>query len=652
MGFGAPRREAGGCRAGGASRGAFSRTLPGARGLGKPGGEGRARDAGNGARFVRYALFARPVSSVDRPPNSRLPTITVKGPKRLYLGLNDLSGPVPYKFGRLSSLEMLDLTGNAAMSGPLPTSMTLLGRLEELGAGGTKLCVPSDAAFQSWLETVHKRRIASCNNGDPAAAYLVQAVQSRVFPVPLVAGERALLRVFPTAARATNAGLPRVRARFFVADREVHSVEIAGTSVPIPTEVDESDLRTSLAAEIPGAAVQPGLEFVVEVDPDGALDASLGVAGRIPAAGRLAVEVRAIPPLDLTLIPFVWTGTHDSTVVATVAAMVADPEGHELLEPTRTLLPVGELDIKGREPVVVTSNNAFSVLHRVRAIRALEGGRGRYMGLMAWPTEGAAGVANLWESMSIPRASTIAHELGHMMKLWHAPCGVSGDPLFPYADGSIGVWGYDFGEGVLVAPQRPDVMSYCRDGYWISDYHRAGALRYRAFNERREMVAAPTTSILLWGGVTAGVPFLEPSFVVDAPALLPDSTGPYRVALQGPDGEELHVLRFAMTDVFDHDGARAFAFVLPLEAEWRGRIARVAFSGPEGAATMGPEDARPMTILRDASNGRVRGFLTGADIEFAAAVIQASGAPGAPSDRASMRTLSSRGIPAEWSWRR
>ncbi len=574
--------------------------------------------------------------------------------ERLFLDLNDFSGPVPEEFGRLSSLRALSLTGNAAMAGPLPDSLTRLDRLEELLAVGTDLCVPADSAFLSWLETVHKRRVDPCAGADPPAAYLAQTVQSRVFPVPLVAGERALLRVFPTAARATNAGLPRVRARFFVADREVHGVEIAGTSVPIPTAVDESDLAASLSAEIPGSAVQPGLEFVVDVDPDGALDASLGVAARIPAAGRIAVEVRAMPPLDLTLIPFVWTATHDSTVADAVAAVVADPEGHELLEPTRTLLPVGELDVKGHEPVVVSSNDAFDVLLRTRAIRALEGGRGRYMGWMAEPVHGASGVAHpsLMESMSIPEASVVAHELGHNMNLGHAPCGVFGDPSYPHADGSIGVWGYDFGEGALVAPSKPDVMSYCLDSYWISDYHLANALRYRAFAEPRSVAASPAPSILLWGGVTAdGAPFLEPSFVFDAPALLPDSAGPYRVVLHGPDGEALRSLRFAMADVFDRDGARGFAFVLPLEAEWRGRVARVAFSGPEGAATMGAEDARPMAILLDASDGTVRGFLTGADAESAAAALQADREPGGPSGRTPVEALSSRGVPAGWAWR-
>ena len=104
------------------------------------------------------------------------------------------------------------------------------------------LCAPADTAFQTWLDRVFKRRIAPCVAGNPPAAYVIQTVQSQTFPVPLVAGEKALLRVFPTAGQATSVGIPDVRARFYVNGRETHAVDIPGKATPIPTEVDESSL--------------------------------------------------------------------------------------------------------------------------------------------------------------------------------------------------------------------------------------------------------------------------------------------------------------------------------------------------------------------------------------------------------------------------
>uniref|UniRef100_UPI003AF2AD9B Ig-like domain-containing protein n=1 Tax=Candidatus Palauibacter sp. TaxID=3101350 RepID=UPI003AF2AD9B len=220
--------------------------------------------------------------------------------EELLLDNNDLSGPVPTEFAALSGLVELSLTNNRSMAGPLPMGLTALAGLGVLLTGGTGLCAPSDAGFLAWLEGVRKRRVNMCAEGDPPAAYLTQAVQSRKFPVPLVAGEKALLRVFPTAERATSEGIPPVRARFYLDGQETHVEDISGRSTSIPTEVYEGDLSKSANREIPGSVVQPGLEMVIEVDPDGTLDPRLGVARRIPETGRLAVEVQALPTLDLT----------------------------------------------------------------------------------------------------------------------------------------------------------------------------------------------------------------------------------------------------------------------------------------------------------------------------------------------------------------
>ena len=61
------------------------------------------------------------------------------------------------------------------------------------------------------------------------------------------------------------------------------------------------------------------------------------------------MDVRALPVFDLTLVPFVWSETRDSSIVDLVQAMAADPEGHELLGMTRTLLPVASLDVRAHE---------------------------------------------------------------------------------------------------------------------------------------------------------------------------------------------------------------------------------------------------------------------------------------------------------------
>ena len=172
---------------------------------------------------------------------------------------------------RARRARSLSFTNNPGLSGALPARLTDLRRLERLLAGGTDLCAPQDSGFQAWLQTVHKWWISSCASTSASMVYLTQAVQSREYPVPLVAGDKALLRVFVTAAHATMAGIPPVRARFYLNGTERHVAEIPANAAPIPTEVVEGSLSGSANAEIPGEIVRPGLEMVIEIDPDGSL---------------------------------------------------------------------------------------------------------------------------------------------------------------------------------------------------------------------------------------------------------------------------------------------------------------------------------------------------------------------------------------------
>jgi len=610
-------------------------------------------ELGNLSSVTYLAFHENALTGLLPPRLGDLATLKV-----LELENNNLTGRVPTEFGRMASLQELYVTNNVAMSGALPVGLTDLTRLDALLAGGTDLCAPSDTEIQAWLAGVRRHRIKSCPEAEPSAAYLTQGVQSREFPVPLVAGDEALLRVFPTAGRTTSEGLPAVRVRFYVNGRETHVENIPGKAAPIPTDVDESSLSKSVNAEIPGQLLQPGLEMVIEVDPDGTLDSALGVAKRIPKTGRLAVDVRALPFLDLTLIPFIWTQTRESSIVDLVGAMAADPETHELLHDTRTLLPIGDLAVTAHEPVLSSSNNAHVLVAQTKAIRAMEGGTGHYMGLMSDPVTGASGVAFLGgrSSFSCPCAPVIAHELGHNLSLQHAPCGAyDADTSFPYADGSIGAWGYDFTDGgKLVRPSTPDLMSYCGPPDWISDYHFANALRFRLSEADgvdlpgQPFNAPAAKSLLVWGGVRAdSMPYLEPTFVVDAPSLLPDSAGEHRLNGQTASGAELFSLSFAMLETADGDGSSSFAFVLPIRPAWASALASITLSGPGGSVTLDGESDLPMAILRNPRNGQVRAILRDLPSRTKAAM-DAAGQAAAPG----LEILISRGIPDASAWNR
>ena len=570
----------------------------------------------------------------------------------LKLGSNRFSGPIPAEFARMSNLEVLELSLNEEMAGPVPSELTSLRKLDVLMAGGTELCVPWDPDFQTWVTGIGKRRIAVCE-GDLPMAYLTQAIQSREFPVPLVAGEKALLRVFVTAEKDTNEGMPPVRARFYVGGRETHVEEIPGKSTPIPTEVDEGDLAKSANAEIPAKVIESGLEMVIEVDPEGTLDEELGVPNRIPETGRLVVDVQSMPVFDLTVIPFVWTSTHDSSIVDVVDDLADDPDGHELLWETNTFLPLADLMVTAHDPVLSSSNDAFDLLRQTVAIRAMEGGTGYYKGTMSRPVTGAGGVAYRpgWTSFSQPRGYIFAHELGHNLSLFHAPCGgpMNTDPAFPYPDGNVGAWGYEFRDGgKLVQPSRPDLMAYCGPR-WMSDYHFTNALAFRQSDAEQPSQGPGTKSLLLWGGVAAdGVPFLEPAFVVEAPPTPPQSGGEYRLTGRSRGGTELFSLSFGMPVVADGDGSSSFAFAIPVDSGWEHRLEVITLSGPGGSVMLDAVSNQPVVILRNPRGGQVRAILHDVP-ELAMEQADVGAALGAGSG---LEVLFSRGIPDAAAWRR
>ena len=336
--------------------------------------------------------------------------------------------------------------------------------------------------------------------------------------------------------------------------------------------------------------------------------------------------------------------------------MGTDPENHEMLADARTLLPIGDLSVTAHEPVLSASNNTSTLISETGAIRVMEGGTGHYMGMMSRPVTGRGGLADGTRlSFSVPSPGTIAHELGHNMGLAHAPCvaTIILDHSYPYSDGSIGAWGYDFRDsGRLVPPSTSDVMSYCYP-QWISDYHFTNALRFRLVDERAPAVApasASTRSLLLWGGVGAdSVPYLEPAFVIDAPAALADSAGEYRINGRTASGAELFSFSFTMPVIADGDGSSGFAYALPVQGGWEGSLASITLSGPGGTVTLNGDSDRPMAILRNPLSGQVRGFLRGVPL-VAQAAADADAAVGVGTT--GLEVLFSRGIPSAKSWRR
>ena len=76
---------------------------------------------------------------------------------RLQLANNGLAGPLPAAIDGLSRLQTLDLSGNAALAGPLPNTMIAL-PLDRFWFNGTTLCAPASGNFANWLAGIDDLR--------------------------------------------------------------------------------------------------------------------------------------------------------------------------------------------------------------------------------------------------------------------------------------------------------------------------------------------------------------------------------------------------------------------------------------------------------------------------------------------------------------
>ena len=473
------------------------------------------------------------------------------------------------------------------------------------------------------------------------AVHLTQASQDLSGRVPLIAGRDALLRVFATADERYAVG-HEGRATFFVRGREVHSAPLEPPTSGIPVDLEEGRLAHSFNARIPGRVLQPGLEIAVELDPDGVLPLKEGSESRFPASGRLALDVRELPPLNLTVVPVLYlseANRGNNPVIVDATRDMAGPDTYGTVADLRDVLPIGDLNVRLREPYYTwadTTKSGYGLLGEIRMLRHLEAvGDEYYHGIFFYPpgsgwgfaglayAPGYAGISSIGDLPDSFFKAVFAHEFGHNLSLLHARCDVP--PSHPaytsHPDGSIGAWGHRFiggddtGFGELLDPDvYTDLMGEDNCPWrmhvpWISDRnfirafdHRLDLASARARVARR---TAPRESLLLWGGVHDGSLRLEPAFAHDARSKLPEAPGPYR--LEGLDAEGRRLFAFSFTpEGLSHGGGGSFLFAIPFEPEWSEDLDRILLTGPEGSTALDRDTGGRAALIIDRSSGLVR----------------------------------------------
>lgn len=478
------------------------------------------------------------------------------------------------------------------------------------------------------------------------AIYLNQAAQNREGSVPIIAGRRALLRVFATGDQVSFYE-PKVRADFYQNNEIVYTTVMEAFSDQLPRFVDEGRLDRSYNAVIPGEVLQPGVEIVVDLDAEGVVPLAPGSQRRIPETGRMQVNIIEMPMLRQTIVPVLVRGIEDQQVFNWTRGLTANSRNMQL---TRTILPVGDMQVTVPEPFITTANLAtydgwLRLLQDIHAKHLMEGYVGYYYGVVVpQPGSGIGGLGYLQlpTSVGVPNDGVYTHELGHNMNLSHAPCGGAGgpDPSFPYSDGSSGVWGYNFERSRLVDPKQfKDVMGYCSPD-WISDYHFMRAM-YRRLSWNRSPVepefdgepASRENVLLLWGRISdSGEMMMEPAFAVEAPVRLPESGGAYRLEGLAQDGSVAFAYNFEPYEV-DHGGAH-FLFGVPYDLVTDGPLDRVILTGPDGDFVLRRSDDSRMAMVINRTTGELRAILrdwndtTPLALEAGFEVLVSNGLPG------------------------
>ncbi len=252
------------------------------------------------------------------------------------------------------------------------------------------------------------------------------------------------------------------------------SLPMLAAGAALPSSLRADGTRTFMA-RLDDAWVVPGLR--VEI----ALDASAqgGAVSVVQDAPKVGADTR----LSIVLVPL-QSGPHAPMLGSDVIAATLDEIA------LRFPIARDRIAVSVRAPYTLGSvtngvdtnadwGNALSELEQLRSIETTSVHTHYYGLVSSLSAFGIAGVGYVGgaSAMGIYSASDpvwkriMTHELGHNFNRDHAPCGVFGDPNYPYPNGALGPTPlFDSAtDQVVSSAGKTDVMGYC-DGDWFSDY--------------------------------------------------------------------------------------------------------------------------------------------------------------------------------------
>lgn len=334
----------------------------------------------------------------------------------------------------------------------------------------------------------------------------------------LIAGKPALLRVYLVGGQGGPSADVYVGATF------KGSLSFKGPPTPPTTQPGAGDLSQTYTATLPADWVTSGLEARLYADPS-----------KSSVAQTLKPAVGAGTVLYLTFVPVIQPGQSASPTVPSA----------DLL---KDMFPVKDVQVATRVPFVYgalvtnSGDDWGNLLNAINDLRTSDGSKRYYVGVVkVGYSSGIAGIGYIAGAVSVtwdaPNSApgVIAHEVGHNLSMYHAPCGTADglEASWPaaYTNASIGTWGYSLA-GTLYDPGKyKDVMSYCRP-QWISDYTYAKLQSFLEKNPpKAQSLSQPQEVLLVSGRIRGGLLELNPLQRVQAVPSLPQP-GVYTLRLE------------------------------------------------------------------------------------------------------------------------
>lgn len=358
---------------------------------------------------------------------------------------------------------------------------------ENGGTAGTRTC--TDQATERVVTGVRIFELAAFQAVKvPLVNQMVEVVSRKA---DIVAGRPALFRAYVVPEPGWVPRIVRARLTLTNSDADGATHELTFTrTVTLRDASIERDLDTSYNFEVLAEAITNSTKYAVGLfETEACPPESSGSMARFPKEGLADLRARSVGEIHVQLVPVLVQGPNGPLLPDTTG-----PQIEIYRKSLFRLFPATAVELSVRaEPVPTTATSMQGVLDEIAALREAEKPASNlsYFGLVRFtdqieqyctpscvlggaldgdmnhPTAGTAvGIGYSGGSS----AGTLAHELGHVYGQAHAPCGVDGDPNYPYRGGLIGSWGFDILDHQLVDPMKHlDFMSYCKP-IWVSDY--------------------------------------------------------------------------------------------------------------------------------------------------------------------------------------